>query len=275
MSALLKETFKVKTYEIQFITPTSLVGANQDQCELRGASFRGALRWWFRLLGGKPSEERAIFGGLGTPPTASKIIVRCKAKPEHLKSDDPIKGDGVGARGKTGAYYAAGSKITLEIIERQPLIDTQRAQLNEAIEAMIHFGSIGYRATRTYGAMALVHEEKSGISYEALVDWCQRLEKKKIYVRTLSTEHIADWKMSRDRLDEFLKDIRKTFSAKQNTALGSVNPRRTSALRLRPILLDIGSYLPAVIYSDNACDATSLWDQLESNPWLKRIEEIK
>lgn len=299
MKELLSKTFSVQTYHILFITPTLLVGANQKERELRGASFRGALRWWFRLLGGTPTEECDIFGGLGKPPKASKIIVRCTAKHEHLRSGKVLKeelntpgsylsffaessqkkgGAPIGPRVTPEAYFAANSQITLEIVERHPLTPDQRKQLSEAVEAMINFGSIGYRATRTYGALAPITETSRGISYDALITWANLLEKKGIYLRTLSTEHIADWEKSRDILATFLKNLRASDSSLDGkgavSPLGSASPERhTSALRLRPVLLDNGSYMPIVIYSDNACNLASIWDKhLKNHPDLKPIK---
>ena len=298
MKTLLDATFVVRTYDIMLITPTLLVGAHQGKRELRGASFRGAIRWWFRLLGGTPTEERELFGGIGTPTKSSKIIIRCKAKSEDLKSGGVLReeqntpsgylsffaersqkkqGDEIGPRVKPGAYFMPGSKMTLEVVERHSLTSLQRERLNEAIEAMICFGSIGYRSTRTYGALAPLLDGIPGLSRERLLYWSQLLERKGIYVRTLSNEHISDWTRTRDILAEFLKALRASDESLDGkgavSALGAAMPKRvTSALRLRPLLLSSGCYMPVVIYSDNACDVASIWDKhLKDNPRLMPI----
>jgi CRISPR type III-B/RAMP module RAMP protein Cmr1 len=67
------------TFELEFITPAFIGGANQ-QAELRPASFVGLLRWWWRALKGECNieklreEEIKIFGGDGK--MASPVYLR-------------------------------------------------------------------------------------------------------------------------------------------------------------------------------------------------------
>ena len=67
---------KSQICKLEFITPAFLSGADQGQAELRAASIRGALRWWFRVLGGTKEEETEVFGGVQGGATRSKVIVR-------------------------------------------------------------------------------------------------------------------------------------------------------------------------------------------------------
>jgi CRISPR/Cas system CMR-associated protein Cmr1 (group 7 of RAMP superfamily) len=46
------------TFDLEFITPAFIGGANQ-QAELRPASFVGLLRWWWRALKGECNIEKA------------------------------------------------------------------------------------------------------------------------------------------------------------------------------------------------------------------------
>ncbi len=70
---------KKLTFELEFITPAFIGGANQ-QAELRPASFVGLLRWWWRALKGEcdikklREEEIKIFGGDGK--MASLVYLR-------------------------------------------------------------------------------------------------------------------------------------------------------------------------------------------------------
>ena len=64
---------------LELVTPAFLAGANQDQenCDLRPATLRGQLRWWWRNAPCGPSarldELRALEAALGaTPPKAGR-----------------------------------------------------------------------------------------------------------------------------------------------------------------------------------------------------------
>ncbi len=79
------------TFELEFITPAFIGGANQ-QAELRPASFVGLLRWWWRALKGEckieklREEEVKIFGGIAKNPRKEEIRM---ASPVYLR----IEGD--------------------------------------------------------------------------------------------------------------------------------------------------------------------------------------
>jgi len=84
------------TFELEFITPAFIGGANQ-QAELRPASFVGLLRWWWRALKGEcnienlRAEEVEIFGGIAKNPKKEEIKM---ASPVYLRVEGNIrKGD--------------------------------------------------------------------------------------------------------------------------------------------------------------------------------------
>lgn len=76
---------KKLTFDLEFITPAFIGGANQ-QAELRPASFVGLLRWWWRALKGEcdikrlREEEIKIFGGDGK-----------MASPVYLKVEGDVR----------------------------------------------------------------------------------------------------------------------------------------------------------------------------------------
>jgi len=82
---------KKLTFELEFITPAFIGGANQ-QAELRPASFVGLLRWWWRALKGEcdikrlRAEEVKIFGGIAKNQRKEEIKM---ASPVYLR----IEGD--------------------------------------------------------------------------------------------------------------------------------------------------------------------------------------
>jgi len=78
------------TFDLKFITPAFIGGANQ-QAELRPASFVGLLRWWWRALKGEcdieslRKKEVEIFGG-----SFGEIK---KASPVYLKVEGDVRKD--------------------------------------------------------------------------------------------------------------------------------------------------------------------------------------
>jgi CRISPR-associated protein Cmr1 len=116
---------------LDIVTPLFLGGADQNQPELRPASVRGALRYWFRALVGGALEnegrhldelrgrETAVFGDTGT---ASAVSVRLTGTPPPMEdfSLDRYKASGIG-RGAPGAstghdylFFSLGMKPNRE-----------------------------------------------------------------------------------------------------------------------------------------------------------------
>ena len=81
------------TFELEFITPAFIGGANQ-QAELRPASFVGLLRWWWRALKGEckieklREEEVKIFGGIAKNPRKEEIRM---ASPVYLRLEGDVR----------------------------------------------------------------------------------------------------------------------------------------------------------------------------------------
>jgi CRISPR-associated protein Cmr1 len=84
------------TFELEFITPAFIGGANQ-QAELRPASFVGLLRWWWRALKGEcdieklRAEEVKIFGGIAKNPKKEEI--KKMASPVYLRVEGDVSKD--------------------------------------------------------------------------------------------------------------------------------------------------------------------------------------
>ena len=261
------------TYDLEFITPAFLCGANQNKAELRSPSLRGELRWWFRVLGADAAEERDLFGGLGEPPVASRIVVRVKnmqAKHEELPHFAPMSDlgylyffatvsgnkDGV-HRTKSEAYFAPGTRFTVELLERRPLPDRSRECFNLAVEAAFRLGTLGLRATRGCGAIA---EHGMEMTRAEFATWVRSLPAT-LTVGLAKDTVFSSWKDCQAELGLFLRTFRKDNhkSGKEESALGfsSGKMRESSALRLRPVKVKEG-FLPVLIYTDGACSQTSI-----------------
>ena len=140
------------SYQITFTTPLFSKGMYEDLAEVRPASIRGQLHWWFRALGGSHADEHAIFGGVHGGAAASKIVVRVSdivgktAKVATL----PHKH---GGEASPKISYLPGSRFTLHILGRLGGLDTRQQSLFErTLAAWLHMGSLGLRTTRGAGS---------------------------------------------------------------------------------------------------------------------------
>lgn len=81
------------------LTPAITAGARQDRAEVRVASIRGQLRQIYRMLGATPTDEHALFGGIGrnlppahpkrNKPVASAIALRLERIAPPAENDQP------------------------------------------------------------------------------------------------------------------------------------------------------------------------------------------
>ncbi len=247
--------------DFKLITPCFCAGADQSEAEIRPSAIRGALRWWFRSLGGTRDEEELVFGGVSNP-SASSLQVRVsdirKVDVGILPSPKPMTplayilyfpsiagGDGAnfgtGPRWNSKGCLGPGSTFQLHLRQFRKLPDHCAAMLELSIDALRHYGSIGLRTTRGFGAM-----QAAGVNENSFATLDAELQKHGFVIRRGSRLH-DKWDSLMDEAGKWLKnDLRKDFGAgggpgrggkpPQATALGSINPvRQTSAVHLRPV----------------------------------------
>src|ERR1035438_9680546 len=177
------------SYAFELITPCFCGGANpSEEADIRPASIRGQLRWWFRVLGGFQSlaaktppmslreQEDFIFGAAaGDEGNAGKLMVRVagaslrSTNPKNAEDlaigpDDargyllfPLRRQG-GNDGKRGVFLADGGEhgsFTLHLQWRGAL--SMGADLRALLTVFGHIGSLGFRSRRAMGALRLVH----------------------------------------------------------------------------------------------------------------------
>lgn len=174
----------MRTYRLKFITPCFCAGADQLRAEIRPSAIRGELRWWFRCLGGTKEEEADVFGTVAGSGKASSVLVRVSNikhgktlySPKFISPDDPgaylhylltAPNDSGDSRmwekapdldSKTSGFIRGfsqippGTEFDLQILRVRTINDELKSKLCFAIDAMILFGSIGYRKTRGFGA---------------------------------------------------------------------------------------------------------------------------
>ncbi len=251
------------TYTFECITPCFCAGADQTKAEIRPSSIRGALRWWFRALGGSKELETEVFGG-AEPITASSILIRVSnIEPRavgHLpaqKRNDPLSYilyypsvSSEGTRWNQNACYGTETKFKVLIKQSRKICDEAKQKLNDTILAFRHFGSIGMHVTRGLGAIQCSSVDKQ--SWENAI----QLIKSAGFTYQQSDKTHRIWNEALTEAGQWLMNgLRKEFGAggvkKQPTAtaLGSTPksdselrknrwtqvPRQTSAVYLRPI----------------------------------------
>ncbi len=149
-------------HQIEFITPLFSRGAYDDLPEIRPASIRGQLHWWFRLLGGSYADEKAIFGGVHGGATASRLVVRVADLPQRpsppvFPPTLPHKPAGNDPRNGPNAprcAFPAGTRFTLVVAERLGgLADAHHKLADRTTQAWLLAGSLGLRTTRGGGAI--------------------------------------------------------------------------------------------------------------------------
>ena len=252
-----------------------LAGANQNAPEVRPSSIRGELRWFFRALGGTLQEEQEVFGGVQGDAKSSSVLVRVceiskKVGEEIRFSPESDKGylyyfakvsgnrDNV-HRTLREHYLAPGTTFRLIVFLRKELENSLVQKLLLALRMFVVFGSLGLRSTRGCGAIASNSNNVTKEEIKALGEECRD----KFLIRLIGDEIYSSGEKCQEVLGGFLKAFRKDhhISGRSNSALGhsSGRERMSSALRLRPVKTKRG-YLPIVIYTDVACNQTSLWD---------------
>ncbi len=187
--------------KLQFITHCFCAGADQKTAELRAASIRGELRWWFRVLGGWQGDERPLrdqelelFGGLEATgekkPHASKFIVRitdeqvkkdCKnaeelgATPNNamgyllfpLRPEKDPQTKQIVNPNRRG-FISPGGVFTLRLTPCGLAREPWESRLKALVTIFGELGALGFRARRCMGAMTFVDSTRPMGLREAL-----------------------------------------------------------------------------------------------------------
>lgn len=268
---------RVLSYPLKFITPAFIAGANQNQPSIRAASIRGALRWWFRVLGGTKTEEDELFGFVRKTNGTSKVTIRVSdAKIVNNERDVPYSQNTIAGyllyfakvsgndndihRTVARHYIGKESTFTLQIVEKFPISEDLWRTLELAINAFCIFGTLGLRSTRGYGKIAL-QQPKSLKEILSVVDKLSTLGVNIFIERNLSSGSASDVQC---QLGAILKEkLRQRWKVKNGeSALGNAQPRSTSALQLCPVVTSDKGILPFFLYTDNACAQASILDEL-------------
>ena len=275
------------------ITPCFCAGANQKVAELRAPAIRGQLRWWFRVLGGTPEQEKELFGGVHEGAKASKIVVRIKdanelyGEPSELprqngrlyylfhfaNASGKQRKDPYGPRYAKGGWLREGTTFTIEVLSRLPMKTEQESQFLMAWNAFVNLGGLGLRQTRGLGSFASdklldfnqMKQALHDLGQHGIASWCIAEMNGQPALRNT-------WKESMILLEAALGHVRQHgFKSDYPTPIGNSLPRQASALHLRPVLLKDGCYLPLLYYTpqilaaQNTRSQTQLLELLNGN----------
>ena len=241
---------KSHTYDLELITPCFCAGADQAVAEIRPASIRGQLRWWFRALGGSAANESFIFGSAaGESGSASRV--RIAVSHEQIGEAQPmaqfspndavsyiwhyarVSGAGgrgaVGPRWQTSGVLPVGTKFRLHLTQLRDLGNLQKA-FDEALLAFLTFGSLGLRATRGLGAFHCTQATDLSKAVDCM-------EKGSFTVRKrTSPDSFADYQSAMNDWASWLRyRFRSQYKHDRPSPLGGIKPRQASALHFRPI----------------------------------------
>ena len=266
----------IKSIELQLIMPCFCAGAHQTEPELRAASFRGELRWWFRCLGGTREQEKAVFGGVHDECRASAValqVLRVKSNPGNyrweyekpaMKPNSSYITYFLTANEKNAtqdtiirseAWLSPGLKFTLELRQMRSIDEASMELLLLAWDCLCNLGAVGARKTRALGAYAPVNPEEQKVS-ELVVNETFRKHFQAKHIAMRNDGHFTDGAVTTkilticaQRLKEYRHNLgihpSLTAGQKRNeeayygiSALGNaVGGRQTSALRFRPVLI--------------------------------------
>jgi len=148
-------------FQLEVITPVFMRGANQNKAEIRAASIKGLMRWWFRALAGSyfgnDVEElrRAEEYVFGSTNQKSRVVV--EVVKEHVEEKFyPLpmvwkKKKGVTTRVSQRAI-TPGSKFTLLLTSD----DEEVLKLAcYSLIGLVYFGGIGFRCSRGAGSLKI------------------------------------------------------------------------------------------------------------------------
>jgi CRISPR type III-B/RAMP module RAMP protein Cmr1 len=239
-----------QTYKVEFITPCFCAGANQAVAEVRPASIRGQLRWWFRALGGSSADEALLFGSAaGQTGSASRVrITVSEVKPSAQRSlplfspNQPesyvwhyARVSGTTARGMAGPRWQAqgalpaGTTFNLHVAwVRDP--KQLKSAFEETLAAFLTLGTLGLRATRGLGAFHCGQKQDT----ESVVAAVRA--KSFTVVRRTDPDNFNDYASAlRDWASWLRYRLRKEHKAERPSPLGSSDPRQASSVHFRPL----------------------------------------
>ena len=220
-----------KTYKVISNSPIFCYGANQNEPEIRSASIRGHLRYWFKKLRYKNDIDKI----LGAESCTSKIIVRVDNINGKLGTNKKLP-HAMGKKACEINSYNSGTTFDLHIIERRKLEEDKRKILYNVIEAWLMFGALGSRSTRGGGSIADATKTWSSTN-----EW--QADADKLLQNAEETAIIDE-----NAYEKYDIRARITDTLGGNEAiLGSINGHKASPLKLKVIKIGEKYHIAAIL----------------------------
>lgn len=256
----------LKTERMQFITPCFCAGAEQTEPEVRAASLRGELRWWFRCLGGNREQEKKVFGaaagGDNRSSSVALLVLDVKKRAENFNwifesppkqvskeqyDDRPVNSSYItfflSKAERDQAYLPPGTQFTLELRLLRKIGEKERELLDLAWDCMCNLGSIGARSTRGLGAMAPCDASKCCaedlLNNERFRQYFEKCSLPYRYQDFTSPDTLTKvLKTCAQKLKDYRKGLKELIKSLGGLSVfGGIEPiRQKSAVRLRPYL---------------------------------------
>lgn len=163
-------------FDCEVITPMFLAGADGDKPEIRPASIKGMLRFWWRALHGDlvgqdgsllklKEREAELFGGVGNNARKSKVTVRVVENQIMIDQRSfgmELKYLLYGAEKRKFIKEGSTFKIILQILENdREKLDKIKEDLNIVMSLIHHLSGIGAKSRNGFGSINVQNRKYS------------------------------------------------------------------------------------------------------------------
>jgi CRISPR type III-B/RAMP module RAMP protein Cmr1 len=137
----------------QFVTPCFTGGIDAgSNPELRGATLRGLMRWWFRALGGSSNVEGNVFGSV-EKQSASAVAISLEEIPFFKKAFKPLPHSNERNKSFPKDAIPPGTKISISIKLRAGCDYDLLEQALVSWDTLVLLGAVGFRSNRGAGSL--------------------------------------------------------------------------------------------------------------------------
>lgn len=176
----MQSVMRTLTLTYRIITPLVMAGMERDSAELRAASIKGTLRWWYRFYKASHCKDldelrKNEFSIFGSTESASCFSLRIISEPQY--SDDAYLCMNDRREEKQGGALKNYSKITRrsfspgqQFILRLNFFSIHEDKLSEVKTALImlsFFGGIGARWRRGFGSI-MIEQDNNRLEEQSL-----------------------------------------------------------------------------------------------------------
>jgi len=160
-------------FEVEIVTPLFLAGADKDKSEIRPASIKGAIRFWWRALYGHKfasikemaKKEDEIFGS--TDRKSSFFIMVDKENLKKSKSSEKLHESGFHILNFLAYGYDDNNGKIREFIKENSKFNiilnfynnSYKKEVLNSFYALIKFGSLGAKARNGFGSLNIINKE--------------------------------------------------------------------------------------------------------------------